>query len=178
MDKKLRNYIIFSLVFEFILGTLLHFTYNLSGNSLFVASFSAINESTWEHLKLVFFPMLITTIIGLIYLGKTRPNILCARTFGMVTSMFFMVTFFYTYSGVVGNNYAIIDIISFFVSVSLGEYVSYKILTSYFKCKDKASITVLIVLLVSFILFTYITPELGIFKDPVTGEYGMTLLKY
>ncbi len=57
MDKnKIRNYQIFSVIFTFILGTLLHFTYELSGGNLVVASFSAINESVWEHLKLLYFP--------------------------------------------------------------------------------------------------------------------------
>lgn len=66
MDKnKIRNYQIFSVIFTFILGTLLHFTYKLSGENVIVASFSAINESVWEHLKLLYFPMLLTLIIRL-----------------------------------------------------------------------------------------------------------------
>ena len=71
--NKIRNYEIFSIIFTFVLGTLLHFTYQLSGENKIVEMFSAINESVWEHLKLVYFPMLITTIIGLIYFGKNSP---------------------------------------------------------------------------------------------------------
>ncbi len=71
MDKnKIKNYQIFSIVFTFILGTLLHFTYNLSGENIIVGSFSAINESVWEHLKLLYFPMLLTLIIGYFGVGK------------------------------------------------------------------------------------------------------------
>ncbi|MCI8518676.1 MAG: hypothetical protein HFJ51_00655, partial [Clostridia bacterium] len=69
-NKKIRSYQIFSVLFAFILGTLLHFTYKLSNNNMLVAAFSAINESVWEHLKLLFFPMLLTTIIGYFYIGK------------------------------------------------------------------------------------------------------------
>ena len=65
MNKnKIKKIQIFSIIFTFILGTLLHFTYKLSGNNQLVGVFSAVNESTWEHLKLVFFPMLLTIIIG------------------------------------------------------------------------------------------------------------------
>ncbi len=71
MNKnKIRNYQIFSIIFTIILGTLLHFTYNLLGENAVFASFSAINESVWEHLKLLYFPMLFTLIIGYFYIGK------------------------------------------------------------------------------------------------------------
>ena len=53
--KKIRDYQIFSVIFVFILGTLLHFTYKLSGENGVVAIFSTVNESTWEHLKLLYF---------------------------------------------------------------------------------------------------------------------------
>ena len=67
-SKKLLKYQIFSAIFTIILGTLLHFTYEWSGNNAFVGAFSSINESTWEHLKLAFYPMLITSIIRLFFI--------------------------------------------------------------------------------------------------------------
>ena len=57
MEKeKIRSYLIFSIIFTFILGTLLHFTYKWSEENAIVGIFSAVNESTWEHLKLLYFP--------------------------------------------------------------------------------------------------------------------------
>lgn len=67
-SKKLLKYQILSAIFAIILGTLLHFTYEWSGNNAFVGAFSSINESTWEHLKLAFYPMLITSIIRLFFI--------------------------------------------------------------------------------------------------------------
>lgn len=67
-SKKLLKYQILSAIFTIILGTLLHFTYEWSGNNAFVGAFSSINESTWEHLKLAFYPMLITSIIRLFFI--------------------------------------------------------------------------------------------------------------
>ena len=69
MYKKVFKFHIFSIIFSIILGILLHFAFEWSGNNLFIATFSAVNESTWEHLKLVFFPMLITIIISYFYLS-------------------------------------------------------------------------------------------------------------
>lgn len=72
--KKILRFQIFSVIFTWILGTILHFLYEWSGDNKIIASFSAVNESTWEHLKLVFFPMLITTIIGFWIIGKDNKK--------------------------------------------------------------------------------------------------------
>ena len=169
---------IFSVIFVMILGTILHFTFKLSNNNLFVASFSSVNESTWEHLKLVFFPMLITTIIGYFYFGNRYPNFLCAKTLGIFVAMSFVTVFFYTYTGILGTNFAIFDIGSFFIAVLLGEYVSYKKINSNLSCTkniEHVYKVILIVLLVCFIAFTYFTPRIGYFKDPITSCYGICL---
>ena len=154
------KFIIFSGIFVMILGTLLHFTYEWSGNNQFIASFSAVNESTWEHLKLLFFPMLLTTIIGFFYLEKSCPNYWCARLFGILTAILFTIVFFYTYTGIIGTNFAFVDISIFFFAVILGELVSY-------------TIFLIIALFICFITFTYFTPEIGLFRDPVTGLFGI-----
>ena len=66
-SNKILKFQIFSAIFAIILGTLLHFTFEWSGRNPFVGAFSSINESTWEHLKLAFVPMLITSIIRVFY---------------------------------------------------------------------------------------------------------------
>ena len=173
MNKnKIRNYQIFSTIFTFILGSFLHFTYALSGNNPVVAIFSSINESVWEHLKLLFFPMLLTTIIGCFYIGKEEPNFLCSKTIGILVSMVFMVIFFYTYTGILGKNIPAIDIASFFIATIVGEFVSYVLIVNKFKCNNVIAIITLILIFTCFIIFTYFTPNIGIFKDPVTGRYG------
>ena len=167
------KFIIFSGIFVMILGTLLHFTYEWSGNNQFIASFSAVNESTWEHLKLLFFPMLLTTIIEFFYLEKSCPNYWCARLFGILTAILFTIVFFYTYTGIIGTNFAFVDISIFFFAVILGELVSYKVLVSSFDCNSSVALVGIILLLACFIIFTYFTPEIGLFKDPVTDLFGI-----
>lgn len=174
MDKtKIRNYQIISAIFVCILGTLLHFTYEFFGENTFVASFSAVNESVWEHLKLLFFPMLLTSIIGYFYVGKSFPNFLCSKTLGIIASMLFIIVFFYTYTGIIGKSVVFIDIASFFAAVILGEYLAYKLITSNFKCNNIVSIIILTIILICFVLFTYFTPTIEIFRDPITNQYGI-----
>lgn len=167
--NKFLNFQIFSTIFTWILGTILHFTYELSNENSIVAVFSAVNESTWEHLKLLFFPMLITTIIGYFYLKPKEDykNFLCAKTLGILASLSFVVVFFYTYTGIIGTNFAVLDIGSFFVGVLLGEFVSYKMTLSMKCCNKWSAVIVLIILLVCFITFTFYAPDIGLFRNPI-----------
>lgn len=174
MDKtKIKKYQIISAIFVCILGTLLHFTYEVFSKNIFVASFSAVNESVWEHLKLLFFPMLLSTIISYFYIGKNTPNFLCSKTLGIITAISFIIIFFYTYTGIIGKSIVFIDIALFFIAVILGEYLAYKFITNNFKCNNIVSIIILTAILICFIVFTYFTPKIGIFKDPVTNNYGI-----
>ena len=170
--SKIRNYQIFSIIFTFILGILLHFTYDLSGNNPIIAIFSSINESVWEHLKLLFFPMTLTLIIGYFYFGKSIPNFICSKTLGIIFSIIFTIIFFYTYTGILGKKIAFIDILSFFIATILGELLSYILIINNFKCNKHISIFVLIILFFCFIIFTFNPLKIGLFKDPITSQFG------
>ena len=175
-DKKsILIFQIISAIFTIVLGTILHFTFLWSDKNLLVGAFSAVNESTWEHLKLLFFPMLITTIIGYFYFYKTIPNFLCAKTIGIIVAILFTIIFFYTYTGIIGTNFAVLNILTFIFSAILGEYIAYKIMISNFPCNKTISIITLIILFICFILFTFFTPQIGLFKDPLTDNYGITI---
>jgi hypothetical protein len=83
-------------LFIIFLGTALHFTYALSGNNIIVGSFSAINESVWEHLKLPFWPALLWTIIEMTLLRKTIGNLLLSRVVGAYFTISFIPIVFYS----------------------------------------------------------------------------------
>lgn len=167
MKEKIKRFHIISFILVSILGILLHFTYEWSGENTFVGFFSAVNESTWEHLKLIFFPMILTTVIGYFYIGKENENYICGRVKGILAGIIFIISFFYTYTGVLGENIAIIDIASFFIGVIIAELVSYNIINlKDYNCNKTISGLSLILLLICFIIFTYNAPNLGIFKDP------------
>ncbi len=171
--KSILKIILFNIIIEFILGTLLHFTFQWSNNNLIVGAFSSVNESVWEHLKLLFFPMLLTTFISYFYVRKEFTNYLCSRTISIITSILFIIIFFYTYTGIIGTSFTIIDIASFFIAVLLGEFVTFKLTTSNYKCNNLISLIVLLVLLFCFIFFTYFPIKINLFKDPITSSYGI-----
>ena len=164
---------IISTIFIMILGILLHFLFEWSNNNVLVGTFSPINESIWEHLKLIFFPMLITLVIGYIYIGKNIPNYLCAKVLGIIVAILFTIIFFYTYTGIIGTNFAIIDISSFFIAVVLGQYVAYQKIQSKTSCNNLIAIIILLVLFLCFLIFTFFPPHIALFRDPITGIFGI-----
>lgn len=175
MPKKssILKFEIISTIFIMIVGTLLHFTFGWSNNNPLVGTFSAVNESTWEHLKLLFFPMLISTIIGFSYKWKVIPNYLCAKVLGIILAMSFVVIFFYTYVGIIGTNFAIVDIGSFFIAVGLGQYVAYQKMQSTSSCSNVIPIIILLVLCSCFLFFTFFPLHIALFEDPIIGSFGI-----
>lgn len=175
-SSKLIKAQIIVILFSLVLGTLLHFTYEWSGENAFVGSFSAVNESVWEHLKLVFFPMLIATIVEYFFVKDVAKNYIEAKTIGIFTAIAFIVVAFFTYSGIIGTSIIVIDILIFIISIILGEYVAYKLM----KREDEStvatevlSIVILAFLLLCFVIFTYLPPEVNLFRDVTTGVYGI-----
>ena len=164
------------ILFSLILGTLLHFTYEWFGENLFVGSFSAVNESVWEHLKLVFYPMLLATIIEYFFVKDVANNYVEAKTIGIFTAICFIIISFFTYSGIIGTSVIVIDILIFIISVILGEYVAYRLI----KREDESTVTtevlsivIIIFLILCFVIFTYLPPEVNLFRDVSTGIYGI-----
>ena len=167
MQKKNSTLIfeIISTIFVMVLGTLLHFTYKWSNNNMLVGIFSPINESIWEHLKLMFFPMLITIIIGYLYKGKDVDNYLSSKVIGTIVMLSFTIVFYYTYSGILGTNYTGVDVSIFFIAVALGQYVSYKLMKTKFHGNNITATIILLVLLLCFVIFTFFPPNIALFND-------------
>lgn len=117
--KKLNVYLLIGTIFVIITGTISHFVYELSGSNLIIGLFFPVNESTWEHMKLIFFPMLICALFLNWQLKKEYPCITCALHFGILLGTFLIPVIFYTYSGILGTNLTVLDISTFIISVTL-----------------------------------------------------------
>ena len=171
---KIKTWQIITVIICIILGILLHFSYEWTGENIIVALFSGVNESTWEHLKLAFYPMILMAIIRYCIIEKRSNNYWFAQALGILTAIGFIIIFFYTYTGIIGENLDWLNISLFVIAIFLGEYVTYKILI--FRKNYNAeliSIIFLVILFFSFILYTFNPPQIPFFKDPVTGSYGI-----
>lgn len=165
--KGLKFYMICGIVFVSILGTLLHFAYIWSGNNIFIGLFSPINESIWEHTKLIFFPLLLYTMYLDKKKGKEYPCITSAMGFASLFGVFLIIVLFYTYSGMLGFHVAFVDISIFYISVLLAFYSAYRFANS---CKLESYSMLLQILQIAFlclfIFFTFFPPNLPLFISP------------
>lgn len=173
--KSIIKYEIFSAVFSIALGVLLHFLFDWLNKNSLIGIFSAVNESIWEHLKILFVPMLITLIVGNIYFKEEYPHYITIKTKGIIIALATIVIVYYTYTGIIGKDVPLFNIILFGVAAIIGELYTYKSINKIYNNNILAIITLLF-LSGAFILFTFNPPKIGIFKDPVTKTYGINNL--
>lgn len=174
MKKSFLIWQFLGIVFTIAMGVLLHFLYELSGNSVFVAAISGVNESVWEHLKLIFFPMSVFALIEFRFF-KSKNNFWTSKLKAILLGMILIIVMYYLYNGIIGKSAGWLNITFFVISVVLAYSYEIKVYDKLKvdKEKEKKSIFLIIFILALFILFTYAPLNLEIFKDPVTKEFGI-----
>lgn len=176
MKDNIKKWYIVGTVFIILFGTLLHFLYEWSGENPCVGIFGAVNESTWEHLKLLFWPAFFFSIPEYICIGKDYNNYITAKAVSFYVGILLIISLFYTYTGIVGDNCLVMDILIFIISVIISQYIGYKIMTSDSDVSEEVNIIsmILITLLaLAFTVFTFNPPKIPLFKDPISGRYGI-----
>ena len=155
-------------------GTLLHFLYDWLGGATWIAPFSGVNESTWEHMKLLFWPMLLFAALQSLFFPD-REDFWCVKTKGILLGLVLIPVLFYTYNGVIGSSPDWINIAIFFISAAMAYlYETRQFSTGTTACKHpKPAIALLCLMAVLFAVFTFLTPEICLFRDPLTGTYGI-----
>lgn len=165
---KLKAYTIIGAIIVIITGTISHFIYDWTGNNVIAGYFFPINESTWEHMKLIFFPMLAYSIFMNKKLKQDFDCVTSSLAFGILLGTFLIPVFFYTYTGILGYNIFILDIITFILSVIIAFACTYKLALSCY-VQNQAFILYLLVIIVMlcFFIFTYNPPNLELFNSPI-----------
>ena len=155
-------------------GTILHFLYDWLGGAVWIAPFSGVNESTWEHMKLLFWPMFIYAIVQSFFF-RDRKDFWCVKLRGILLGLGLIPVIFYTYNGVIGTSPDWINIAIFFISAAIAYIYETRLFNSAkVDCRmSYFTFLVLYVIALLFGIFTFDTPEIGIFKDPLTGAYGI-----
>lgn len=173
--EKLLKLELLGIVFIVVLGSFLHFTFELSKKNLFVATFSAVNESVWEHLKLAVFPAVFWMLVELKLLKQKPKNFLFAKIVGIFLMPLLIVVVFYSYKSILGRNFLVLDILTFVIAVIVGQTVSYKLmfLQNISKFYNKIAFIFLVVLIFSFLIFTFFSPRIFLFQESVSNGFGI-----
>lgn len=165
--KYLKRYTIIGIVFVLITGTLAHFLYQWSGSNNIVGLFTPVNESIWEHMKLLFFPMIIYAFVLIIKFRKEYPCVISSLCFGILVGTALIPIFFYAYIFVIGKDIFILDISIFIVSVIVAFWLSHKLTLSCRLEPYTVLLCALVCLLfICFMRFTYNPPNNIVFMDP------------
>lgn len=170
MDKRIRNFCTGGFFFTCIAGAVMHFVYGWSGKNPAVGLVAPVNESTWEHLKLLYFPAVLWGIFGSLRRRKEAGEILSASAAGILSGMLVIVVFFYTYTGIWGTNWLPMDIFTF----ALGTFAAFRIAAerrmAYWKGTKRAdgrtAAAVLVGIALCFFAFTLVPPPIGLFRAP------------
>ncbi|MDD2960017.1 MAG: DUF6512 family protein [Lachnospiraceae bacterium] len=167
--KNLKCAELIGIVFTIVLGFLLHFVYEWLGYNQFVALFSAVNESTWEHLKLLFFPYILYAILEYISIGNKYSNFVTAKCISVICGLVIIPVLFYAYTTIIGTNYFILDISIFIIAVIVSYIISYNILKNTTLKINSICILILVLICISFFQFTFDPPNYFLFLDPVSN---------
>lgn len=165
--KKCNSFLAFLIIGT--VGTLWHFIYEWSGGNAVIGIIAPVNESVWEHLKILFFPALFYSVIEYFLCKEEYENYIQAAVIGIFTGMLTITAFYYTYTGILGFGVTVIDILSYFLGLFVALCVKRKILRNKYFCSKTAKNLSLFSVALTAILFgvwSFYPPPLGIFIPP------------
>lgn len=158
-----------------IIGSLLHFTYAWTGRNKFIATFAAVNESTWEHVKLALSGIFFCTLVDMWWLDD-EPNYWFAKSMAFLTPVVVIPVLFYGYRSILKVKSCLpIDIGIFVVAsfASVAVFLGFLNLPPLGEGGQIASLVIITVILVAYLLLTRFPLHHNfLFQDPITKTYG------
>lgn len=177
--KKIKEKIYLWQLFGFattsLLGTLLHFLYDFTNENRLAALVSGVNESTFEHMKLILFPMLAFSFVEWTAF-RFRKDFMQIKLCGIIIALSLIPILFYTYNGAFGRSPDAVNIGIFFASAAIAYTIETKKLLKPEKplISNLFSSLLIIVIATSFMILTFFPPHIPLFCDPVTQNYGIS----
>lgn len=161
----------------FNVGSLLHFTHELSGYQDWVGWFSAVNESAWEHLKMFFFPAVVFAGIQHAFIRERVNNYWYGVGLGLLITPLGVLLSFYFYLGILlpiqGRGTLALDIGTAVVGVVWAQVATYRAWTRPERVRAGRRLVVTVpswLLAVAMAVLTFAPPRFFLFED----FYGYT----
>lgn len=163
-------------IITFLLCFLTHFLYDWVPNPIF-SIFFPVNESIWEHMKMLYTTILIYGIIEhwILKRANLHVNNFCITTVikSIISIPIYLVMFLPLYN-IFGEN-MFISFSILFITILLVNFIGYKLLT--FKEIDhqkEISIVLIITVYMLMGLLTYNPPHTELFYDIKEEKYGIS----
>jgi len=167
--KIIGVFIIFGLSF------LSHFMYQWLPNSIFSILFP-VNESIWEHMKLIVTPVLIFSIFEYIIYRKKNieyNNFILSYAVSMILGIIIYLIIYLPIENIFGHS-MIVAIVILFITFIVVEFISYYIMNSReIKYSNIIGISLIILIYIVFGYLTYNPIESDLFYDKEKKIYGI-----
>ena len=176
MQKRLLRWELIGFAFTGAVGTLLHFVYEWTGGNPLIAAFCAVNESTWEHMKLLFVPFFLFTMVEFIVFAEPLRSFFAAKAASILLGLLAIPVLFYSLGGMFGKTPDWVNIAIFFLADALLYFMSFRLLTRGALrggAWQLAGFLLLWALAFAFVFFTYRPIHLPLWQDPTNGLYGL-----
>jgi len=163
-----------SFIFVCVVGTLFHFVYEWSNHNKIVALFAAVNESTWEHIKICLTPTFIYSLVDG-YLYGMQGNYFIAKFFSLLSIIVVMPLIFYSYTSITKRSILPIDIISFYIVVFISQFIFYKVvnLSNFGYLPNYLGLIGIFIIFGTYMVGTLLPVKNFLFKDPISKKYGI-----
>lgn len=174
---KPEKWIVIGIPCLFLLCSGMHFLYELSGHHLLVGLFAPINESIWEHMKMVLLPMFLWwTVYYVIVHNKIYVLKRCwfGGAFIAVTiSLVIIPIGYYSYTHAFGVESVLIDVLILFIAIVIGQVAGLFFYHSGKTMNERLAISILCIYILLFIFFTLYPFPIPLFTDSLTGKRGI-----
>lgn len=172
--KKIINWQIAGFAFTVITGMFFHFLFDLTNGSIAAAFVSPVNESIWEHIKLLFFPMFVYALFEYCFWNKEYAQFWCIKLKCIFMGMILIPTLYYTYTGITGRSLDWLNIVIFFGVAGAVYLMETRMFLKNKSCRisPRYALVMLCITGVLFFLFTFYPPNIPLFQDPVSKTYG------
>jgi len=159
----------------FLFGCMLHFLYEISNHNKVVALFAAVNESTWEHIKIALTPIFLYSLYDF-YIYGLNPNYMFAKLTSILSCILLIPIIFYTYKYFTKKAILIIDIITFFIVICVSQIIFDLIinLNALPFIYTYLSLILLFIIFGFYMVLTLRPIKNEIFKDPISNKYGIS----
>jgi hypothetical protein len=175
MNKVVLRWAWGGVLFVVLAGSALHFLFEWTGFYRPIAWLAAVNESTWEHMKLAFWPGVVWALVEGVALRRRVNNVWIAAFLGLLAMPTLIAALFYAYTAILGDHFLPADILVFVLSVVLGQMVAARtMMAPRLPQRFRWGAMVGLVMLVAvFVVATYYPPRIFMFQDPASLQYGI-----
>ena len=169
--KKLK---IIGVILAFIIAFPLHFLYDIFPCFL-ISIIAPVNESIWEHMKIIFGSIILSGIIQSIIIKKRKikyNNFYFSNYISAILAIIIFLIIYLPIYYLIGEH-IILTLLLMLSTFIIAEYISIKIIQKHDYKQNRNTIIYILLTYILFGLLTYFPPHLNIFFCPKNLKYGI-----